>query len=369
MNRHQHVWHRTMMALALALLVLVPPRSAAALTLCFRETGQCIADPLGAYWQANGALPVFGFPATTLAPEMNGDAAPYLTQWFERHRLEIHPEHAAPYDVLLGRLGAERLQQLGVDWTTLPHANPTTPHYFAVTGHAIAPQFWEYWRTHGLNLGDAGISERESLALFGYPLTEPRVETNAAGDTVLTQWFERARFEYHPTNPDPYTVLLGLLGNEVRATTGVVDTPAYEHRRGSPIAFLISYYNAINREEYRRAYQYWESPGSGLPSQPADYSSFVQGYADTVSVAVTFGSPASSGAAGSIYASVPTVIMATHTDGTVHTFAGCYIVRHTNPGIDPSPTAELWRIYNAMIAPATAGATAAELLPQQRCLA
>jgi hypothetical protein len=41
------------------------------------------------------------------------------------------------------------------------------------------------------------------------------METNAAGDTVLTQWFERARFEYHPDKPREFKVLLGLLGNEV----------------------------------------------------------------------------------------------------------------------------------------------------------
>src|SRR3712207_8714721 len=51
---------------------------------------------------------------------------------------------------------------------------------------------------------DRGVSEREALALFGLPLTAPRVETNSSGDSVLTQWFERARFEYHPNNPASY---------------------------------------------------------------------------------------------------------------------------------------------------------------------
>jgi hypothetical protein len=44
-------------------------------------------------------------------------------------------------------------------------------------------------------------ANREALALFGYPITEPAMETNSSGDTVLTQWFERARFECHPTIP------------------------------------------------------------------------------------------------------------------------------------------------------------------------
>jgi len=32
--------------------------------------------------------------------------------------------------------------------------------------------------------------------------------------TYSVQYFERARFEYHPENAAPYTVLLGLLGGE-----------------------------------------------------------------------------------------------------------------------------------------------------------
>ena len=55
----------------------------------------------------------------------------------------------------------------------------------------------------------------ESLALFGYPISEPQMEQGADGTMYLTQWFERARFEYHPGNAAPYTVLLGRLGAEM----------------------------------------------------------------------------------------------------------------------------------------------------------
>ena len=47
-------------------------------------------------------------------------ARPFQVQWFERNRLELHPENARPYDVLLGRLGADRLAQQGRDWFTFP---------------------------------------------------------------------------------------------------------------------------------------------------------------------------------------------------------------------------------------------------------
>ncbi len=48
------------------------------------------------------------------------------------------------------------------------------------------------------------------------PISEAQMEGNPTnGKTYLIQWFERARFEYHPNNPGEFQVLLGLLGSEV----------------------------------------------------------------------------------------------------------------------------------------------------------
>jgi hypothetical protein len=41
------------------------------------------------------------------------------------------------------------------------------------------------------------------------------MEQSSDGNMYLTQWFERARFEFHPENKAPYDVLLGLLGAAV----------------------------------------------------------------------------------------------------------------------------------------------------------
>jgi hypothetical protein len=72
------------------------------------------------------------------------------------------------------------------------------------------------WRANGLQIdGKKAVSDAESLALFGMPLSGLMTETLSDGKQYQVQWFERARFELHPENAAPYDVLLGLLGNEV----------------------------------------------------------------------------------------------------------------------------------------------------------
>lgn len=190
---------------------------------CFQVPGitNCIEGRFLEYWLQNGGLPVFGYPITAAVPQQTAEGS-FVTQYFERNRFELHPEKARPYDVLLGRLGDDALQQQGQDWSTFPKAQANAAHYFFETGHAVGHDpFWGYWSTHGLEFdGQAGTSFAESLALFGLPLSEPRMETNSSGDTVLTQWFERTRFEDH----DAQGVLLGLLGNETHGAP--VDPPA-----------------------------------------------------------------------------------------------------------------------------------------------
>jgi hypothetical protein len=102
--------------------------------------------------------------------------------------------------------------------------------YFPETGHTLAGDFRAYYESHGLELGDRGVTARESLALFGYPVSEPFDELNPeTGELLRVQYFERARFELHPENQPPYRVLLGRLGYSTRmALTGSVRVPAQD---------------------------------------------------------------------------------------------------------------------------------------------
>ncbi|MBK9942232.1 MAG: PQQ-dependent sugar dehydrogenase [Kouleothrix sp.] len=238
------------LALASVLLIsaLAPAAAAAPGERCFPETGECLAGRFRQYWEANGGLAVFGFPVGEQRGEQGAEGQ-FSAQWFERERFEAHPANNPPYDVLLGRLGDEALRRQGRDWQTFPKGRPQPGcQFFAPTGHTVCEPFLSYWRGHGLEFdGRRGTSAAESLALFGYPLAEPAVETNSSGFSVLTQWFERARFEYLPANPDPFKVLLGRLGAELfdghagpgPAQYHAVQRPGWPHPLEVPAGFTI----------------------------------------------------------------------------------------------------------------------------------
>ena len=80
----------------------------------FPETGHTIAPQFYPYWDAHGGLPVYGYPISEPFTEINpADGRPYLVQYFERNRLEYHPELSAAFRVSLGLLGSEVLRARG----------------------------------------------------------------------------------------------------------------------------------------------------------------------------------------------------------------------------------------------------------------
>ena len=205
------------LCLLVPLLAAATPASAADdKRICFPQVPDCIEFGFRKFWSAHGGLEVFGLPLTPSRTEVVGGQK-YSVQYFERARFEQHKENPEPYNMLLGLLGVDRLAAQGRDWQTFPKADPSAPHYFAETGHAIAPQFWGFWSSHGLEFdgNKKSKSMAESLALFGFPISEAQMEQGSDGQMYLTQWFQRARFEYHPENKPPYDVLLGLLGADL----------------------------------------------------------------------------------------------------------------------------------------------------------
>lgn len=177
----------------------------------YPQTGHYLAYGFRTFWQQSGGLPVFGYPRTEEF-EQHG----LTVQYVERQRFEYHPEFkGTPYETELGRLGYEDAQARGLlsSAAFTPRAPGSQPSpgclSFSETGHQVCGAFLAYWQSHGLSLGDPGISFRESVALFGYPISENFVDP-ATG--LQTQYFERAVFEWHPGSSAPYHVELRRLG-------------------------------------------------------------------------------------------------------------------------------------------------------------
>jgi len=163
----------------------------------FPETGHSLCGTFLETWERLGGLPNFGYPLTRAYYDPTSDL---VVQYTERARFELHRLPDGSEIVLLGRLGAERSPAEPAE----PFA-PATPKqsndctYVAETQHNLCAGFRAYWERFG------------GLAVFGYPLSEEFVQ-----DGMVVQYFERARFEWHPGAwPERFDVLLTRLGAEV----------------------------------------------------------------------------------------------------------------------------------------------------------
>ena len=72
----------------------------------FPETSHAVGGAFLRFYDVNGGLPVFGYPISEEFDEVLPDGSTYRVQYFERARMEYHPELAGtPYEVQLGLLG------------------------------------------------------------------------------------------------------------------------------------------------------------------------------------------------------------------------------------------------------------------------
>ena len=173
---------------------------------CFPETGYCVAGRFLRHWQANGGLARNGYPLSDVFVQRLEDGREYAVQYFERVRLEAHEEIG---NVLLGQFGRRILAAVpDAPTAPVPPAGGTRySRHFPETGHNVAGRFLAYWELNG------------DLFQFGYPLTEEFEQRLEDGKVYLVQYFERARFEYHPENLVPYDVLLGQFGRTILVET------------------------------------------------------------------------------------------------------------------------------------------------------
>lgn len=153
----------------------------------FSPTGHHVSDRAGflGYWRQHGGVLAFGYP---ISEEIIEDGR--VVQYFERARFEYHAEAAGSADqVQLSLLGRE----LFADRSFAPAAPGDGTRYFPETQHTLSGKFLNFWLKRG------------GLAVFGYPISQPLEEASPADGVVrVAQYFERARFEYHPEELDGF---------------------------------------------------------------------------------------------------------------------------------------------------------------------
>jgi hypothetical protein len=186
-----------LLALVLIVGVLASPVHAATEPLYYATTGHYVQGIFRDFWDKNNGMANFGYPITD---EYIDSKTGRIFQYFERARFERDTPTATV--VQLAMLGRE-VSTGRTFATSSAIPNTKTRRYFPETSQIVQYGFKDIWEKRG------------GLAIFGYPISSEIQELLEGSTMITTQYFERARFEYHPELPDGQRVLISLLGRKL----------------------------------------------------------------------------------------------------------------------------------------------------------
>ncbi|MEX1157690.1 MAG: L,D-transpeptidase [Thermomicrobiales bacterium] len=227
----------------------------------FPETGHHVAEELLSAWRTTGLM-IIGYP---ISEPLLEDGR--VVQYFERARLEHWPEYKdTEWEVqgsLLGNWKAEKRRNEPA-FRPLPSNQPAdSPDrvFFEETGHWLAYGMKTYWEENG------------GLWQFGFPISEEFQEKNTQdGNTYTVQYFERARFEFHPEHAGTqYEILLGHLGVDYAVDQKVERKPVAQ--KPDSVRYSDRLFDADLLEAFRphagRWMGYVSTDALGIRSEPA----------------------------------------------------------------------------------------------------
>lgn len=151
----------------------------------FTETGHMVHGDFWRFFNAYGGVESLGYPLTEEIV-----AGGWTVQYFEKGRLERHPENEPAYQVTVGWLG-DLLQRRRppIPSGLIPRADDANRRYFPETGHTLSGDFLSYFEAYG------------GSVRFGLPIGEPFLEEGR-----LVQDFQSARFFWTPEADPPVTL-------------------------------------------------------------------------------------------------------------------------------------------------------------------
>lgn len=156
----------------------------------FSETGHLVTGEFfGAFQAADEPLLLYGYPITEAFTEPQTGR---VVQYFQKTRFELYPEHPQGENVQISPLGA----YLYTPGEPLPvPAGNAACVTFGETGFSVCHAFLDFFEKYG------GVEQ------FGLPISNFENQDNR-----IVQYFERARFEWHPDRPAGQRVVLANLG-------------------------------------------------------------------------------------------------------------------------------------------------------------
>lgn len=160
----------------------------------FPETGHWVTGPfLEKFNSVLNPKELFGNPITdAFQDQVYG----FIIQYFEKVRFEYHPEEIPDLQVKISPLGSY-----------LYKPGPTLPAIFNRTACRfygnVSPGYYVCYDFLKFFLKNGGVSQ------FGYPISNFEIQ-----DGWIVQYFQRARFEWHPENPQGTWVTVSDLGEQ-----------------------------------------------------------------------------------------------------------------------------------------------------------
>ncbi len=143
----------------------------------FEESDYIVQGEFLDFFDKYGGLESLGYPLTDEIM-----VAGWRVQYFEKGRLEYHPENEPDYRVTVGWLGdLLNRRRPPIPAIAIPQTNTSNRHYYPVSGHTLSGDFLHYFQTQG------------GTVRFGLPISEPYL---LAGQ--LTQDFQSTRFFWSP---------------------------------------------------------------------------------------------------------------------------------------------------------------------------
>lgn len=220
----------------------------------FKETGYTVEDPFLTYWRMRGGLNIFGYPISNLYTEGG-----LQVQWFERVRMEYHPENPADQRVLLGFLGYEGLKQRdNVEYSAEVFGTPAPDTGMEIGiaqgGESADPGFFD-------NIRDAGAALGPGLVRIDNIYTHYDIVHRAEDGTLTYDWskLDRVLDGLRAMNKEPLICLSYM--PEILSVSGKsrVEAPAKFEEWGALVQATVKHVN-IDRGMGVRYWEVWNEP-------------------------------------------------------------------------------------------------------------